>query len=190
MSKLLTVLINKLNSVKESSKDITLDFSKGKESVYEDLLIPLMNLTESEDLTQLHDNLNILINESESKSEDFKKITDALIQYIMEDTDNEDGADLYDEFENIMLNCVAMFNSLKSSIENKSIDEMNEELVKYINSKIDSKFKVNHEADSEVEDEDDDDDVVNKKEKEESSENETKKYIEIVSAKDEVDDGV
>lgn len=190
MSKLLTVLINKLNSVKESSKDITLDFSKGKDSVYEDLLIPLMNLTESDDLTQLHDNLNILINETESESDAFKKISNALIEYIMEDNDNEveGDVDLYDEFENIMLNCMAMFNSLKSSIENNTIEEMNNELTEYINSKINSKFKVDHDTENKEDDSTKDSD--DKEEDNSDKEENTKEYIKIISTKDQVDDGV
>ena len=182
MSKLLTVLIKKLNGVKESSKDVTLDLSGGRESVYEDLLIPLINLTKSDDLVQLYNSLSIIINDS-PESEAFTNIAELLIKYLMEDSKDDDvDADLYEEFDNLMLNCMAIFNSLKEAIDNDTISVMNKELTTYIN----SKFKIEHEDNNEESKEENN----NAELKEDSLEEEDHKdeSIKIISAKDEVND--
>jgi len=185
MSKLLTVLIKKLNSVKESSQDVTLDFSENKEAVYEDLLIPLMNLTKSSDLTQLHDSLNVIINDPQD-SEKFTEIGDLLVNYLMEDNKDDDNGDLYEEFDNLMLNCMAIFNSLKKAIVEKNITTMNEELTTYIN----SKFKVDHDDDDTINDLENDDSSIDSKENKNKlkTNDDVAESIKIISPKDETDD--
>jgi hypothetical protein len=182
MNKLLTVLIKKLNGVKESSNDVTLDFSGNKESVYEDLLIPLMNLTKSDDLTQLHNNLNVIINES-NDSEEFVTVANLLVGYLMDDNkDSDDDSDLYEEFDNLMLNCMAIFNSLNEAINDNNISAMNIELTEYINSKF------RKDEPEPVEKEDDPKSDETEKESSVTDKDVGAGSLEIISTKDEVDD--
>ena len=61
--KLIKELLGVLTGVKESNNDITLDINdENKESVYSELLIPLMNLTNSDTVEALHNKLDFLIN--------------------------------------------------------------------------------------------------------------------------------
>jgi hypothetical protein len=178
MSKLIKVLITELNNIKEKSNDVTLDFSDNKEAIYDDLLIPLMNLTNSDSLTALYNCLNVVLNESE-ESEEFINIANLLVKYIMDDTNTENNSDINQEFSDLMLNCVAIFNTIKESQTNETIQVMNSELTEYIN----SKFNIEHdesENDSENESDKDTNEQVNV----------VKSILNITPSTDQVDDEV
>lgn len=181
MSKLLKVLISKLDEIKKDNSKITLDLSN-KENVFEDLLIPLMNLTKTDSLTELYNKLNIVINKADTKNSEFTEIAEKLVSYVMEDTNSESN-DIYDEFSSLMSNCMAIYNTLKKSIDENAIDSMNFDIAEYINTKI-------NKDDAEIENED------VKESPEDKEENDTEKVEEtpvdaklnIISSDKEVDD--
>ena len=190
MSKLIKVLIKELNDIKEKSNDASLDFSNNKEAIYDDLLIPLMNLTNSDSLTALYDCLNAIINESQ-ESEKFINIANLLVKYIMNDTNTESDSNINQEFNDLMLNCVAVFNTIKAAQDNETIQSMNSELTEYIN----SKFKIKHdesENDSdEVKDKEDEPEVKDTFSKDEDNKiDEAEPILNIVSSINQVDDEI
>ena len=83
--KLINFLIKKLKEINDEKEDIKLNL-EDKESVYDDLLIPLMSLMKSDNLNDLQSKINILINEHDN--EDFKNIANDLINYILSDEKN------------------------------------------------------------------------------------------------------
>ena len=192
MSKLIKVLIKELNNIKEKSNDATLEFSDNKEAIYDDLLIPLMNLTNSDSLTALYNCLNVVLNESQ-ESEEFINIANLLVKYIMDDTNTESDSNINQEFNDLMLNCVAVFNTIKEAQANETIQVMNSELTEYIN----SKFNIEHNEDKNDSDEEDkkESKPKDKKKKKDTSskdddepDDEVESILNIVSSIDQVDD--
>lgn len=183
MSKLLKVLISKLDEIKKDNSKITLDLSN-KENVFEDLLIPLMNLTKTDSLTELYNKLDIIINNADTKNSEFTDIAEKLVAYVMEDTNNESN-DIYDEFSSLMSNCMAIYNTLKKSIDENAIDSMNFDIAEYINTKINK-----DDEESEPEESKNSKDNVNDKEETEDDKTETPidAKLNIIPSDKEVDD--
>jgi hypothetical protein len=106
-SKLIKELLAAITSVKETQSDVILDLNDdNKESVYDELLIPLMNLTNSDTVKQLHDKLEFLIN-GDVDSEDHAALSESLVNYVLDD---ESDSNFSEEVSNLVVNCMAVLN--------------------------------------------------------------------------------
>jgi hypothetical protein len=186
MNKLIKVLIKELNNVKENSNDATLEFSDNKEAIYDDLLIPLMNLTNSDSLTALYNCLNVVLNETQ-ESEEFTNIANLLVKYIMDDTSNENNSDINQEFNDLLLNCVAVFNTIKDAQDNGTIEVIDSELTEYINSNI-KRDKDESDFDKENKTNSDSKDIPSNNE--DDQEDKVGAILNIVPSSDQVDDEI
>jgi hypothetical protein len=134
-SKLINELLNVLANVKETQADVTLDLSEdNKESVYNELLIPLMNLTNADDIDQLHKQLEFLIN-GDVDSSDYDELATTLVNYILDDESAE--AKFSDELNSLIINCVAAlnaFNDMKDQTEPQefNLDRINSEVLELL----------------------------------------------------------
>jgi hypothetical protein len=116
-SKLIKELLAAITSVKETQSDVILDLNDdNKESVYDELLIPLMNLTNSDTVKQLHDKLEFLIN-GDVDSEDHAALSESLVNYVLDD---ESDSNFSEEVSNLVVNCMAVlnkFNELTADVD-------------------------------------------------------------------------
>ena len=148
-SKLIKELIAVLAGVKESQSDVTLDLTEdNKQFVYSELLIPLMNLTNADDISQLHEKLEFLIN-GDADSSDYTELAKTLVNYILDDEEND--TNFSEELNSLIVNCVAVlntFNEMKNSSEEgkeSPLMTLNSEIIELINEE--DKVNVTNEKD-------------------------------------------
>lgn len=139
-SKLVKELLAALRNIKESQSDVTLDMNdENKESVYNELLIPLMNLTNADDVNQLHSKLEFLIN-GDTNSEEYATVASALVDYILDDDESE--TNFSDELNSLLINCMAVlntFNELNSGDNKESaLLNINNEIIAIMNSQTEN----------------------------------------------------
>jgi len=141
-SKLIKELLTVLASVKEKQGDVTLDMNEdNKESVYSELLIPLMNLTNADDVAQLHERLEFLIN-GDIDSSDYAELAGTLVNYILDDEEND--SNFSDELQSLIVNCVAVlnsFNEMKTGSTDGKEDAfavLNSEIIEILNKEEDN----------------------------------------------------
>lgn len=144
-SKLIKDLLAVLNGVKESQGDVTLDLNtENKESVYSELLIPLMNLTNSDSIEQLHTKLEFLVN-GDSATDEHTEMCETLVKFILDDEDSD--SNFSETLNSVIINCVAVlntFNEMKESTDKKEsvFTDMDTEIVAIINTQ---KIETNNE---------------------------------------------
>jgi hypothetical protein len=187
-SKLIKELLAAITSVKETQSDVILDLNDdNKESVYDELLIPLMNLTNSDTVKQLHDKLEFLIN-GDVDSENHATLSESLVNYVLDD---ESDNNFSDEVHNLVVNCIAVlnkFNELTSDADDKKEDALSSidnDLVDLINVKTDTEEdeestsekteEATSEKDEESTSEKDEEDVTDTKDDNKSDEEDTSK---------------
>lgn len=136
-SKLIKELLAVLMNVKSTQGDVTLDMNAdNKESVYSDLLIPLMNLTNADTIEQLHERLEFLIN-GDIDTSDHAEMASTLVNYILDDDGSD--ANFSEELNSLIVNCIAVlntFNEIKSSTDEGSaslLTTMNDEILAVMN---------------------------------------------------------
>lgn len=134
--KLLKLIVQNIIALKSSSNDIVLDLNDdNKESVYNELLVPLMTITGSNSAQDLKSKLDTFLNGS-SESVDYIDVATKFVNSLMEDID--ETANLDDEVNNLIVNCVAVLNSFNSIIEksdNKetSLDTITSDILTFMN---------------------------------------------------------
>lgn len=134
--KLIKELLAVLNSVKETQSDVTLDMNNdNKESVYSELLIPLMALTNSDDVNKFHTTLEFLMN-GNTESAEHIELCNTLVNFILDDDDSD--ANFSETLNSLMVNCMAVlntFNELKDSTDKKesALVDINDELIALMN---------------------------------------------------------
>jgi hypothetical protein len=134
-SKLVKELLVALMNIKESQSDVTLDMNdENKESVYNELLIPLMNLTNSDDVKELHSKLEFLIN-GDTNTDEYAVMAKSLVDYILDD--DESDTNFTEELNSLLVNCMAVLNTFNelNGDDNKesALLNINEEIIAIMN---------------------------------------------------------
>lgn len=133
-SKLTKELLAVLMSVKSDNNDVTLEMNDdNKESVYNELLIPLMNLTNSDTVKQLREKLDFLIN-GNVDSDDHVEFATTLVNYILDD--EESDANFSDELHALLVNCMATLNTFNEIISKEEDDNKKENALDAIESEV------------------------------------------------------
>ena len=112
----------------EDNSDITLKITdENKESIYSDLLIPLMEISKSSSVTELHEKLSVIL-DSDQDIDDNMELVESFVDSII-DEDSEDSIDeLTETVNNFVVNCVAIFNNFNALISEAEEDDKKEAL--------------------------------------------------------------
>lgn len=138
-SKLIKELLSVLATVKEKQSDVTLDMTEdNKQSVYSELLIPLMNLTNADDIAQLHERLEFFIN-GDSDSSDYAEMATTLVNYILDDDGSE--ANFSEELNSLVVNCIAVLNTF-NEMKAETTEEGATPVLDVINAEITELLKI------------------------------------------------
>ncbi len=133
-SKLIKELLAVINGIKESDEKTELDLNdSNKESVYSELLIPLMNLTNSDTVKDLHTKLELIIN-GDADTDEHAELTESLVNYILDD--DESDANFSDELNSLVVNCVAVLNQFNIMVDEIEDDDKKEDALTALNDEI------------------------------------------------------
>lgn len=132
-SKLIKELLSVLASVKEKQSDVALDMNDdNKESVYNELLIPLMNLTNADDIAQLHERLEFFVN-GDTDSSDYAEMATTLVNYILDDDGSE--SNFSKELNSLVVNCIAVLNTF-NEMKAEQVEEGATPILDVINAEV------------------------------------------------------
>lgn len=123
--------------MKETSDHYIIE-NQDKETLFNDLIIPFMQLTNSTTIKDLETNLNILVNNNES-DEQFKQLSNLIIESL----DSNDIEQCETELKNLISNSFGLinkFNTLKNekiilddNTESNSFNTLNDDIIKFMN---------------------------------------------------------
>jgi len=139
--KLLKLIMQNVITLKDNSSDIVLDLNDdNKESVYNELLVPLMTITGANSASDLRAKLDTFINGNAETSE-YAEMAAKFIESLIDDM--EESTNLDDEVNNLIVNCVAVLNSFNNIIEksdNKetSLDSITVDILTFMNTDTNS----------------------------------------------------
>lgn len=122
--------------MKESAGTFVIDISpENKESIFGDLFIPFMQLTNSESVADLTSKLSMLV-DSENNSSEATELLGNIIDVMIQDVDN---SSIEEELKNLVTNAYAVLNKineLKSNNESTAITTLNDEILAFMNINI------------------------------------------------------
>jgi hypothetical protein len=118
--KLIAKLKQLFIDMKEGASELTLDIDdKNKDSVISELIVPFMQLTNSESISELNDALTMLI-DGNADSEEYNTLVEAIVEIVMEDSKAEE---VDAELETLATNAYAVVNKFTELKADKTNDE-------------------------------------------------------------------
>ena len=153
--KLIAKLKQFILDMKESSDTLTVEVSdENKDTIFSDLIVPFMQLTESESVSALADILDQIV-DGDVEADDHTELLGKIVDVMIEESDADK---IEEELENLVTNAYAVrnkFNELKANIitvDNKEVgtefDAFSKEIVDFMNTDLaDNKDESTDDAD-------------------------------------------
>ncbi len=141
--KLIVKLKQFILDMKESSDTLTVEVSdENKDTIFSDLIVPFMQLTESESVSALADTLDQIV-DGDVEADDHTELLGKIVDVMIEESDADK---IEEELENLVTNAYAVrnkFNELKAktiTVDNKEagteFDAFSKEIVDFMNTDL------------------------------------------------------
>ena len=193
--KLIAKLKQAILDMKESSSSFVIEMSDtNKNEIISDLVIPFMQLTDSETVTDLHAKLDMLVN-GDFESEGHKELLNKIVDVLMDSQE-----DIDEQVSHIVTNAYGVinkFNELKKESDDKkessAFEDFNKDILTFMNIPADNldgkKTKADDDGNEGDEEQDEPDTDTTSDEEEEVPENSID-CLNILDAKDKVSDEI